>query len=182
MTLTEFQKEEERLRSLQNPIGNELASFNKTFGAESEPTEFARRCLCRTVFSMIEAQISLLKASALLFSVNNKNCFSEQEILALQDCDSFVTDNGAVATRPAKIRLKDNLKLAFRLYGRSRGKDYKISYQTPGGMAFTSAIGTRDRLAHPKDSKDWIIGKDKAKLILEAWSWFGEHLVKVSSK
>lgn len=181
MTLIEFQKEEERLRSLQNLIGNELTSFNKTFGGESDSTEFARRCLCRTIFSMIEGQISFLKASALLFSVNHENCFSEQEILALQDRDSFVTDNGTVATRPAKIRLKDNLKLAFRLYGRSRGEEYKINYQTPGGMAFTIAIGIRDRLSHPKDSKDWIIGKDKAKLILEAWSWFGEHLVKVGS-
>jgi hypothetical protein len=98
----------------------------------------------------------------------------------LQDLEPFVNEKGDVGTRPARIRLKDNLKLAFKLFARSQGREHQIDYQTSGGIAFTSAIKIRDRLTHPKDSKDWIIREQDAKMLLTAWTWFGEHLVEAS--
>ena len=176
-----FNKESARLQSLYNLIGDELVSFNKTFGGDSESTDFSRRCLYRTLFSIIEAHISHLKASALLFTIDQPNFFSESEVLALQNLESFITDKGEVCTRPARIRLKDNLRLAFRSFGRSQDRHFEVDYSTPGGTAFTSAIKIRDRITHPKDPNDWIIDEAGARLVLEAWSWFGELLVEVSS-
>jgi hypothetical protein len=175
-----FQTEVNRLRALHDLIVDEVTSYNEVFGGESGSTDFARRCLYRTIFSTIEAYISHLKASALLFTIDQPNFFTESERLALRDLEPFVNEKGDVGTRPARIRLKDNLKLAFKLFARSQGREHQIDYQTSGGIAFTSAIKIRDRLTHPKDSKDWIIREQDAKMLLAAWTWFGEHLVKAS--
>lgn len=135
--ISAFHNEVARLQSLHDLIGEELASYNKTFGGDVEPTDFSRRCLYRTIFSMIEAYISHLKSSALLLTIDQPDFFSESEILALRDVEPFITDKGEVRTRPARIRLKDNLRLAFRLFGRTQGKHFEIDYSTPGGLAFT---------------------------------------------
>lgn len=174
-----FNNESARLRTLQDLIRGELASYNKTFGGDTEETDFSRRCLYRTIFSAVEAYISVLKSSALLFTIDRPNFFSEAEVLALQDLEPFIMDKGEVGTRPARIRLKDNLRLAFRLFGRSQDRHFEIDYSTPGGIAFTSAIKIRDRLTHPKDPKDWMIDENGAKLVLDAWNWFGVHLADV---
>lgn len=175
-----FNNEAARLQLLHDLIGDELASYNKTFGGDAEATDFSRRCLYRTIFSIIEAYISHLKSSALLFTIDQPDFFTESEVLALRDLEPIITDKGEVRTRPARIRLKDNLRLAFRLFGRSLDKNIEIDYSTPGGVAFTSAIKIRDRLTHPKDPKDWRADESGAKLVLDAWKWFGEHLVEVS--
>lgn len=178
--IEEFHREGDRLKALQALIGSEIKAFNETFGTGKELSDFGRRCLYRTIFSSIEAYISHLKSSALLFTIDRPDVFSEAERFALRDLEHFVDNKGMVGTRSARIRLKDNLRLAFRLFGRAMEKDYQVGFDSPGGISFTSAIKVRDRLTHPKDPRDWQIGEAEAKMVIDAWKWFGEHLVEVS--
>jgi hypothetical protein len=177
-----YDKEAAELQKLHAEIQAEIEAFNRWFSPhDASKDAFVRRTFFRTIFASIEAYIAHLKRSAMLFTLDRPETFSPGEFLALQDLESFVNDKGKVATKRAKVRMKDNLRFAFHSFAKALNREYDLDFNGEG-QSFTEAIKIRDRLTHPKDSSSWVISDADFKCGQEAWKWFGERLVEVSKQ
>jgi len=172
-----FQQTATGLSAFYAEIMGEIHAHNQTFGKADSP--HARRSMVRSLFSCMEAHISHLKGSALLFSTGERDTFTPAEILALQDLEPFIDDKGKVSTRRAKVPFKANLRLGFRLLGRAMGKEIELDFSSPGGTALANAIRVRDRITHPKTPECWKVSEAEAAEAVKGWEWMGEHLLAV---
>lgn len=177
--LEDFERRAKDLGELNSAINRELKEHNEQSRKDGKSTQFGRRTYVRTTFACIEAYVSHLKQSALMFSLDQPQLFSPEEVLMLDERDPFVASNGAVKTRTAKIRLKENVKLAFGSIARATGGSYNVDYSAGDGPKFLEAIKIRNRVTHPKTAADWELSEEEVQLVKDAWSWFGIHLVNV---
>ncbi|WP_044891837.1 hypothetical protein [Opitutus terrae] len=161
------------LSELLDMTRSEIASFND-LAAREKDTDFLRRLKVRVVFSCIEAHVFHLKSAACALS--EPGDFSDADKLELQDLRL-----AQAGFQKAKRPLKENIKLAFRAYGRVCGKSYKVDFSGEEGARFLAAVEIRDRVTHPKSPRDWRVSASDHRLVDDAWHWFGKHLVAVSS-
>ena len=178
--LAEFQRRAADLEQLSDTLKAEIASVNRMVKVTDLDDGFKIRTQVRTIFSCIEAYVSHLKQSALLFSLPEEAAFSHAEALALQEQESFVKDDGTIGFRRMKLGLKVNIRLAFSSYARACDREYKIDFGGQGGQDFLKAVKIRDQIMHPKSSASLNLNESDAELAIRAWCWFGEHLVAVS--
>lgn len=88
---------------------------------------FARRTHIKTVFSLVEGVIQMLKTAAVLFdNINEKSVLSAEEIAMLKEEQPFMKSNGSVGIQKIKIPMLQNFKFALRSYAKVRAIDYKI--------------------------------------------------------
>ena len=178
--LAEFQQRAADLKQLSETLKTEIASVNRMVKETDLDDGFKIRTQVRTIFSCVEAYVSHLKQSALLFSPPEETAFSHAEVLALQDSESFVKEDGTIGYRRLKLGLKANIKLAFSSYAKSCNRKYLINFGETGGQVFLRAVKIRDQIMHPKSAEALSLDESHADLAIRAWCWFGEHLVAVS--
>jgi hypothetical protein len=177
---TEFNERVGDLMRLMRSAQQELDGLNSFLDASKADCQFTRRTMVRTIFACIEAYVSHLKQSTLLFSTDQPNLFQPVEILALRDEESFIADNGKLGTRGTRIRFRTNLQLAFSSFARASGREYSLNFGDARGARFIEAVTVRDRITHPKSADAWEVSESEVALVQDAWCWFGEHLVAVS--
>ena len=96
-----------------------------------------RRNYVRAVFAYIEGHVWGIKQ--LCFEVTSPGVLLPGEIAMLLEQTHDIKDNGSVFTRPAKIRLPPNIRLAFETLGRVFGTGH-ISTLTIGSGRSSSML------------------------------------------
>ncbi len=112
---------------------------------------------------------------------NENRTFTPEEILALKDQKSCINENGKVKIIPAKISLKANIQLSIHAFAKAIEVDYEFNFGNEEGETFLEAVRIRNRIAHPKSAKCWVISDTEERMVLSSWIWFSQHLSKVSS-
>ena len=176
---TEFERLANELRDLLRAANEDIAECSRWLKSSGD-SQFWRRVAYRTVFASIEALVSHLKQSAILFSFHDDEVFSPAEQLAMRDQDFEVDEKGRVVERNAKIRFLPNVCFAFRVFAVATAKDFQI-VKDSGWDALTRAVKVRDRITHPKSAAAYTISDEEIKWMQDGWRWFGETLVAVSS-
>ena len=176
----EYRLREAELRDMLQKVKDELRLFNELV-KDAPESEFLGRLKIKTAFGCIEADISHLKASALLFSKDPEKDFTKSDYLALQDLEEYIKKDGTAEKRNARIGMKDNLKLALRCFTTAVGIPYQLDFGGSGASAFLRAIDIRNRIIHPKSASDWTISKEDLALVDAAWLWFGGEIVKATT-
>lgn len=161
-------------------VNEDVRAFNKLAQLTTNESQFHRRTLVRTVFSCIEADMNILKQTALLIHADNPTIFTPQEVMALGDTEFYVADNGELKTRKLKIGLKANIRFAFRCFAKAFSKEYEIDFGNANGAKFLKAVKIRNQITHPKSAQSWQISKSDELLVVDAWEWFSWNLMKVS--
>ena len=178
---TLFQLQFADLRDFLGSINGEVEQYNALAKAAGD-TPFQRRLCVRTTFSCIEAHLSHLKASALALTTDQDGLFSEDEKLALQDQEKRVSKSGQITLIPARLTMKENIKLAFSAFSRVAETRHVVDLGNQGAVHFFEAVKVRDRVVHPKSARDWKVSDAEMELVRLAWIWFGRHLVAVSKR
>lgn len=160
-------------------ITDEITAFN-ALTKEVPDSQFIRRLRVRTVFGCIEAQIAHLKASALLLSDDPERMFTPADRLALEDLEERNASAEGTLIRPARIPMKENIKVAFRAFALAANTTDCLDFGNEDGRNFLLAVKIRDRVIHPKSSDHWSVSDDDLAVIDRAWHWFGGNLVNVS--
>jgi len=165
--LEELELQYERSAAFLAAIEDETTEFNRL--ADGKDTQAIRRMKCRVIFSCIESYISHLKQSAIMFSIDRPDLFSPAEILALNDEESYVNGKGEATTRSARIKLQDNLRLAFGSIARALDHDFPIDFGDTEAQCFTESVKIRNRLTHPKQATDLVVNDVESHNIDRAW-------------
>jgi len=147
--------------------------------AQLSPVE--RRLLVKSVFSFIEAVTFMVKTLALLADEEAPRLSPGEVALAREEAYEL-RESGSVRVRPARLRSKDNLRLAFKLIAKANELDYDLDVSGTAWQALQRALHVRDRLTHPKRMADLDVTEDEARAAIEAFEWVDRQLLIVCAK
>jgi hypothetical protein len=135
--------------------------------------QFKRRNLVRTLFAHIECELSLMRQTALLWHRLEAIELTKDELQKLGDEITIAGDDSLISEKPKRLRLTDNIKFTFALFGKTPGKStVYIDTNSTGWDSFTKSIKIRDRLMHPKVEEDLILRDEDVVQVMLSWDWF----------
>lgn len=97
--------------------------------------------------------------------------FSSAETLLLKDATFRLDDDGRVKFEKAKLSLASNLQFAFLMYAKAGGVEYSIPKGDAGWDKLKRSIKVRDRITHPKRSRDLDVSYDELEMVMSAYVW-----------
>ena len=114
--------------------------------------------------------------------LREESVFNEIEMLALRDLEYTVDQSGSVKKKKARIRFKDNIKLAFASAAKAHGFDHGIDWGAQEWQDFSRALEIRDRITHPKKVDDLTIKDADLDLIKAAYDCFRRNVKLIAGK
>jgi hypothetical protein len=158
----------DELEKMSGNLENHLYGENK---------EFWRLLFVQTLYSEVEAQILLIKLSALQRCSNENIPLSQGEILHLQGITYQLTDSGEIKTRESKTSLVAEMKFALKCMAKSFRISHKPDLLHPSYQKLDKFIKIRNRIVHPKKRDDLkIFDKDLDDCFL-AWKWLNDDII-----
>ena len=132
----------------------------------------AERELVRAIFAFVEGLTYRMKQLAHDTILDRALSVPDGTLLLLCDRQPIVTEQGEVELRPAKVRLKPSIRLAFASVAYSFGVDNDLRIDVSGWAALGRAQLVRNRLMHPKRSSDLEVRADELADARLAHDWF----------
>jgi hypothetical protein len=123
-------------------------------GSIAAEYEFEARQLIRAIFAYIEAVTFSVKVSCVHQCMEAGIEVSDYERQLAVEVAGELTDGGEIVERPAKLRLAQNVRFAFKLLEKSTGKPTTFNPADHWWSCFKAAIRVRDRLMHPRFPED----------------------------
>lgn len=156
-----------RYRNYNNP---DLLSSDKEIldGIKSEYLYFRRRNYVKTVFSSIEGILFAMKRILLSHSKN----LSDEEIIKLQEYKLVGPNEINLKKEILFLRTDENVKFVIRTYEKVKTNGVITNLKCDDWEGFRKSIEIRNRITHPKHSKDLLVSEDEMKVIEEAHEWF----------
>jgi hypothetical protein len=152
-------------------------------GTTSVDSGYHARQLIRAIFAYIEAVTFSAKISAVGRCLALKIDVSDHERFAAVEIDSKLNDKGEVVEQPAKIRIVDNVRFAFRLLERANGGTVKFDPSSSEWWGdFKKTIRVRDRLTHPRRPEDIDVSGAEIVSALRAKDGFEKTLIQFSAR
>jgi hypothetical protein len=146
---------------------------SQTAGMCSPPfdKQFVARVTIRNIFSGIESILHGCRMEAVEWSRFHE--YPPEIILALEDSQPAIKDNGEIYKRSAKHGLKGSVVLVMKMLSGFHGHDLQVDFSNGGGAAFLRAIKVRDRLTHPKSDADFNVNEQELIDVRDGLNWFG---------
>jgi hypothetical protein len=154
----------------------EIDEMNRVLNIEQSDSQFKRRTMYRTVFSVVEAYSSHMKEMAHYFAGCDNNIFTDAEKLALLGRTYVINSSGRIEEQDAKISMKTNIRMAFWAISKAMGNDHLVDFGTAGAERFFQAVKVRDKIIHPNLRRGWDINDAEINLLHQAWAWFSEQM------
>jgi len=153
----------------------EIDQMNKELGDGLKDSQFKRRTLYRTIFSVVEAYVNHTKEVVHHFCCNTAS-FTNPEKLALLDRVYVVNDQGRIEEKDITSSMQTNVRMAFWAIAKGMGNDHVVDFGTEGARSFFEAAKVRDRITHPRLKRGWEVADDEIALLNKAWDWFSEQM------
>lgn len=153
-----------------DPLGEDIDALEREMAAADSSGK--RRQYVRAVFALVEATLTVLKASCLGHWRADRIVLDGPEVVMLLEQSYDLTTEGEVRARRAHLPLKANLRFAFQVTARA----FSVSYSFPAGDVgfeeFQRAIRVRDRLTHPKTLGDLEVSSSELTEVRSAFRWY----------
>lgn len=132
---------------------------------ESEEDEFWRRMYVRSSFACIEGMTYRLKQVAHAAHKSKKCTFSEKEVPLIKE-EKF-------------LRFMDNIEFVFKITARAIDSDHKLAVGDNEWDLLRRASKIRDRLMHPKTTRDLFVSVDELHIVGRAFDWLSVQIVEL---
>jgi hypothetical protein len=139
--------------------------------------EHHARNLVRAILAFIEAVTFSVKVSCIERCLNKGIAVSDHERYLTVEIDSELNEKGEIIERPARIRLTNNIRFAFRLVEKAYGKPSTFDPASEWWSCLRETIRVRDRLTHPRMPEDVDVSGDEIVKALKAKAGFTEVLL-----
>lgn len=116
-----------------------------------DDTQYNRRTLVRTLFSVVEGLTSMLKEDAISLASKRNITLTAAELALLSEEEYSVDERGNARTRTRFLPALANVRFAVTTYVRLLNPDYKLDWNSPGWNAFRQALEKGDDSGAPLD-------------------------------
>jgi hypothetical protein len=165
---------EEKMNSpVRDPVWDALiADYDRCANElEASDSQFGRRTLCRTIFSMFEAMNGLLKEKAIEAICADKKSWNATRIELLGDHEYRILRNGKLETQPLRRPFLNYTAFILRALAEESYTE-PVFFSDPGWNEFQEAVKIRHRLTHPKKNTDMNISDVEMTTLQEAVRWY----------
>jgi hypothetical protein len=114
---------------------------------QSDTSQFAKRTIVRTAFSVVEGLVNLTKQYLL---DTNMHIFSPEEIVALKESTIRINQKGDVEEKDYFPRVQENVLFAFNMLQKATYDKHDIDRKSPYWKKFGELTNLRNVLTHPK--------------------------------
>lgn len=135
---------------------------------KSDYIYFRRRNYVKTVFSSIEGILFSMKRILLSHSKN----LTDEEIVKLQEYKLVGPNEHKLKKEIFFLRTDENVKFVIRTYEKVKTKGIVTNLKCNDWERFKKSIEIRNRITHPKHSKDLLISEEEMKIVEQAHDWF----------
>lgn len=139
-------------------------------------SESDRRTLIRSIYAFIEGMSYLTRVDILTDFQEKLSTF---ESMAMREINYQVDGDGVVHESKAKIRTIALIKLTFNIATKNLDLGNQIECKGKGFESLSRCIKIRDRLMHPKSSKDLDVSDKEIIDAINAFTWFRDCLYKI---
>jgi hypothetical protein len=136
------------------------------------------RQLIRSIMAYVEVVTFSMKMGATARCMEKGIEVTDFERFTAIELDSEVDDNGTVIERPAKIRLRPNIRFAFAMFDRANGNAPRFDPTASWWSDLAVTIRVRDRLTHPRKPEDADVSGAEILTALNARAGFEEEVLK----
>ena len=143
--------------------------------------EFWPRIFYFFTFASIEGLTFQMKQVALKAATCFGVVFTPAEISFIKEEAYSLDDNGKIIASTPFIKIKNNLRFAFRIFAKAYKKSYELKVDGKGWESFQKAIKIRNRLVHPKSLDDLIIGSKECEILFEVNNWYSDAFADLAS-
>ena len=142
-------------------------------------TQPGRRAIYRAQFAYMEAIMFLLKREVLLFRTWEGPELSNRELNLLAERKQIGSRDGRYLTRPFYVSLPTSISFVVKRYAYVHSVDFDIDNRDPGWVALLQAVNVRNRVTHPKCSRDLEVTDEEFQLLNQGASWLRRTLAAV---
>jgi hypothetical protein len=169
-------------KSLMRALTNDFELCAKRLAAED--TQFMRRTLFRTAFSMFEALNYFVAKKTLEVQVDRWANRRKVDIVLLNLLTGrkhAITDDGEVRGSAARPPFRNFTAFVLKSFAKTAGvrKNY---FKGDGWLAFRMALKVRNRITHPQTKKELLISNDDSSALLEGASWYLNSLYDIAKR
>lgn len=132
---------------------------------KAEEDEFWRRMYVRSAFACIEGMTYRLKQVAHAAHNSKKCTFSEKEV-------SFIKEE-------KRLRFMDNIEFVFKITARAIDSEHRLAVGDNEWDLLRKASKIRDRLTHPKTTRDLFVSVDELHIVGRAFDWLSVQIVEL---
>lgn len=147
----------------------------------SEDNKFTRRAYIRSLFSMIEGTVWILKQTVLHAPVRDgkPKRLSPAEYALLSDKTYDLTSSGEPKEQTKFLKLPENVRFTFNILSKYFGIKFDLGVGSTNWNFFLEAQKIRNRIAHPKTPEEFNISDDEIQTCKMVCSWFNLLILKV---
>jgi hypothetical protein len=147
---------------------------------EDQTSQFNRRTLVRTLFSHIEAQLSIMRQTVLTWHRLGAIKLPNDDLRKLADEIRVTWDASQIPGIPIRLKLIDSIKFTYQIFISSLDRSrVDVDFSSQGWQSFLIAVTIRDKLMHPKIEQDLLISDSDLMHVLVAWNWYQEISARV---
>lgn len=141
-------------------------------GDPSTLSQSQMRMRVRALFATLEALIYVWKQMALEYHPDpDCKVLTQVEIGYAQEQEFKLNDKGQIETAQAKIPLWKDIRFAYRLLAKAGNVPSELDVSGTGWEGLQKAIKVRDRITHPKSTRDLVLTEDECKTVSHAFGW-----------
>lgn len=152
-------------------LENERMKIIEIVKKEPESEELHRIAI-RTIFSIIEGLCNSMKEAAFFLAKTTNVDFRKEEIAIINEESFYLADNGEAKIKRPNIKTSSNLRFAFKIFARAARSDFELDVEKDKGWEeFQEALNIRNRITHPRRTKDLTISKDDFDKVTRVYGW-----------
>jgi hypothetical protein len=123
------------------------------------------------VFAFIEGILHRMNLTAAHLGTS-LGTLSIAEIVMIDEMAFDVNDKGEVVSKSVFIKFLNKVKFAFRVYSKSSGSSFELSFGGNGWQKLRECVKVRDRLMHPKATTDLKVADPEVEAAKLVFNWF----------
>jgi hypothetical protein len=143
---------------------------------ERDDNQFTRRAYVRSLFSLIEGSIWVLKQTVLHCPASHEKGkrLSAAEYVLLTDKAYDLKSNGQPKEQVKFLKLPENIKFTFSTLSKYFKTEFDLGIGSASWNTFLEAQTVRNRIAHPKASHEFEVTDPEISKCKSTYSWFNQ--------
>lgn len=158
-------------------ISEDVNILHQTIKREDNQTW--RRAYIRAVFSSIESIIFNLKRFIKVIEKNDDLPLTELEQKKLNEFYSEKASSGREIIKVFRLSFLENITFTIELYAFANYLSMKIDKNSAGWKLLKESVKIRNRITHPKNSKDIFVKKTELNKVFKAHKWFIDTIINL---
>lgn len=153
-------------------LSEEYAVISKG-GHPSTLSQSQMRMWVRTSFATLEALIYAWKQMAVEYHPDpDCKVITQAERVFAEEKQYRLSDDGDVEVRKGKVDLETNIRFAYKLLAKSGSIPSKLNERgSSEWQTLQKAIEIRNRITHPKSTRDLVLTGDEYNTVSHAFGW-----------